>query len=255
VFARQVTGRHYRDFLKARVARIYPLHLTVLLLFVATAIAERAAVYAYSGSVGPIPLVGERSLGGFFANLLMLQGIWARELSWNDPAWSISLEFLAYLVFPLLFPWLWRAAPIVKAGTGGLLLIVLGLLAYSTGGDFNQWNGIGAIMRCLPEFLIGALLYSAYREQLLGSVLAIRHRAADRNTIGLRLASRCRPGFQHRPVVCSAAPNRCRESGSARPAAECAALSLVRQCLLLPLSHSLVRAVHHDRGDAGSSRN
>ena len=75
-------------------------------------------------------------------------------------------------MFPLLFPWLWRAAPIIKAGTGGLLLIVLGLLAYSTGGDFNQWNGIGAIMRCLPEFLIGALLYSAYREQLLGSVLA-----------------------------------------------------------------------------------
>ena len=138
----------------------------------ATAIAERAAVYAYSGSVGPIRLVGERSLGGFFANLLMLQGIWARELSWNDPSWSISLEFLAYLVFPLLFPWLWRAAPIVKAGTGGLLLIVLGLLAYSSGGDFNQWNGIGAIMRCLPEFLIGALLYSAYRGQLLGSVLA-----------------------------------------------------------------------------------
>ena len=172
VFAQQVTGQHYRDFLKARVARIYPLHLTVLLLFVTTAVAERAAVYAYGGSFAPIPLVGERSLGGFFANVLMLQGIWARELSWNDPAWSISLEFLAYLLFPLLFPWLWRAAPVAKAGAAGILLIVLGLLAYNTGGDFNQWNGIGAIMRCLPEFLIGALLYCAYRDQLLGSVLA-----------------------------------------------------------------------------------
>jgi peptidoglycan/LPS O-acetylase OafA/YrhL len=45
VFARRVIGRHYRDFLKARVARIYPLHLTVLLLFVATALAEGAAGY------------------------------------------------------------------------------------------------------------------------------------------------------------------------------------------------------------------
>jgi peptidoglycan/LPS O-acetylase OafA/YrhL len=79
-------------------------------------LAELAAVYAYGGSVGPITLVGERSIGGFFANLLMLQGIWARELSWNDPAWSISLEFLAYLLFPLLFSWLWRAAPATKAG-------------------------------------------------------------------------------------------------------------------------------------------
>jgi peptidoglycan/LPS O-acetylase OafA/YrhL len=171
-FARQVTGRHYRDFLKARVARIYPLHLTVLLLFVMTALGERAAVYANGGSFGPIRLVGERSLGGFFANLLMLQGIWARELSWNDPAWSISLEFLAYFLFPLLFSWLWRAAPTAKAGIAGLLVLVLGSLAYSTGDDFNQWNGVSAILRCLPEFLIGALLYSAHRGQVLGSLLA-----------------------------------------------------------------------------------
>jgi peptidoglycan/LPS O-acetylase OafA/YrhL len=171
-FAHRVTGQRYRDFLKARVARIYPLHLTVLLLFVATAVGERAVAFAHGGSLGPIPLVGERSLGAFFANLLMLQGIWARELSWNDPAWSISLELLAYLLFPLLFPWLWRAAPAAKASAGGLFLIVLGWLAYSTGDDFNQWNGIGAILRCLPEFLIGALLYSTYRSRVLAPVLA-----------------------------------------------------------------------------------
>src|SRR5438270_9371433 len=45
-FARRVTSRHYRDFLKARVARIYPLHITVLLLFVATWNVECAAYYA-----------------------------------------------------------------------------------------------------------------------------------------------------------------------------------------------------------------
>jgi len=39
-FALRVTGRRYRDFLKARIARIYPLHLTVLLLFVVTALGE-----------------------------------------------------------------------------------------------------------------------------------------------------------------------------------------------------------------------
>src|SRR5204863_195156 len=77
-FAHRVTGRCYRDFLKARVARIYPLHITVLLLFVATATVERAASYALKGSFEPIPLIGERSLGGFFANVVMLQGLWAR---------------------------------------------------------------------------------------------------------------------------------------------------------------------------------
>jgi peptidoglycan/LPS O-acetylase OafA/YrhL len=171
-FARRVTGRGYRDFLKARVARIYPLHITVLLLFVATATAERAASYALEGSFEPIPLLGERSVGGFFANLVMLQGLWARELSWNDPAWSISLEFLAYLLFPLLFPVLWRAGPAAKAGLGGLLLVALGWLAYRTGGYFNQWNGTYAILRCLPEFLAGMLLYSFYQNGIFASVLA-----------------------------------------------------------------------------------
>ena len=141
-------------------------------MFVATATAERAASYALRGSFEPIPLLGERSLGGFFANLVMLQGLWARELSWNDPAWSISLEFLAYLLFPLLFPVLWRAGPVAKAGLGGLLVVALGWLAYRTGGYFNQWNGTYAILRCLPEFLAGMLLYSTYQSGILASVLA-----------------------------------------------------------------------------------
>jgi peptidoglycan/LPS O-acetylase OafA/YrhL len=171
-FAGRVTGRRYRDFLKARVARIYPLHITVLLLFVATATAERAASYALRGSFEPIPLLGERSIGGFIANIVMLQGLWARELSWNDPSWSISLEFLAYLLFPLLFPVLWRAGPAAKAGLGAMPLVALGLLAYRTGGYFNQWNGTYAILRCLPEFLAGMLLYSGYQNGIFASVLA-----------------------------------------------------------------------------------
>jgi peptidoglycan/LPS O-acetylase OafA/YrhL len=171
-FARRVTGRRYWDFLKARVARVYPLHLTVLLIFVAIAIAVRAGTYVLKGSFDPIPLVGERSLSGFFANLVMLQGLWARQLSWNDPAWSISLEFLAYLVFPLLFPVLWRPGPVGKAGIGGLLMAVLTWLAYRTGDYFNQWNGTYAILRCLPEFLAGSLLYSVYQNRVLASALA-----------------------------------------------------------------------------------
>jgi peptidoglycan/LPS O-acetylase OafA/YrhL len=171
-FAQRLTGRRYSDFLKARVARIYPLHITVLLLFVAAATAERAASYALRGSFEPIPLLGERSLGGFLANLVLLQGLWARELSWNDPSWSISLEFLAYLLFPLFFPVFWRAGPATKAGIGGLLLVALGWLAYRTGDYFNQWNGTYAILRCLPEFLAGMLLYSGYQSGVFASLLA-----------------------------------------------------------------------------------
>src|SRR5690348_14024640 len=101
-FARRVTVWRYRDFLKARVARIYPLHIAVLLLFVAAAIAERAATYALNGSIEPIPLIGERSLGGLLANLVMLPstsstGLCCSSLSrWHDcPLGSISPSCLS----------------------------------------------------------------------------------------------------------------------------------------------------------------
>ncbi len=50
--------------------------------------------------------------------------------------------------------------------------MALGWLAYRTGGYFNQWNGTYAILRCLPEFLAGMLLYSGYQSSIFASVLA-----------------------------------------------------------------------------------
>ena len=249
-FARRVTGRRYRDFLKARVARIYPLHITVLLMFVATASAERAASYALRGSFEPIPLLGERSLGGFIANLVMLQGLWARELSWNDPAWSISLEFLAYFLFPLLFPVLWRAGPAAKAGFGGLLVVALGWLAYRTGGYFNQWNGTYAILRCLPEFLAGMLLYSVYQSGNFASVLASDAALAAIALLLAALLHLAAPDLAIIPLFPLLILAAVRNTGRLVAAAEFSAANVAGRHLLFPLPAALVRAVRRDRNRA-----
>ena len=80
-FAKECTARRYSDFLKARIARIYPLHLVMLMVFLAAVALERAAIFFAGGSIEPVPLTGERSVAGLFANLAMLQGLWARGLS------------------------------------------------------------------------------------------------------------------------------------------------------------------------------
>src|ERR1700731_1601781 len=66
-FAQRVTGRRSRAFLKARVAPISPLHITVFWLCAPSGSAERAAGFARGARLEPIPLLGERSLGGFIA--------------------------------------------------------------------------------------------------------------------------------------------------------------------------------------------
>lgn len=170
-FASKCTERDYCDFLKARIARIYPLHFIMLMVFLAAVGLETAAVSFAGGGVGPVPLTGERSVAGVFANLAMLQGLWAQGLSWNNPAWSISLEFIAYLLFPLLFPLLWRS-PRGKATAGLLAFLALVGLAWHTGDDFNQWNGLPAIMRCLPEFFLGVLVYNIYYQGWFARLLA-----------------------------------------------------------------------------------
>ncbi len=260
-FARRVTAWRYRNFLKARVARLYPLHVAMLLLFAATAMAERAAAYALNGSFDPIPLVGERSLSGFFANLVMLQGLWARQLSWNDPAWSISLEFLAYLLFPLLFPVLWRARRVGKAGIGCLLLAVLGWLAYCTGDYFNQWNGPYAILRCLTEFLVGSLLYSVYQSGQRLSKRPVRPAAGERRRIaggsGAAGSAAAHRGARsrHHHAVPPPHIDRCPQHRLLRAAAQFKVAPLAGRYLVFSLPPSLVCPLPRHRSRAATSRN
>jgi peptidoglycan/LPS O-acetylase OafA/YrhL len=80
-------------FLGLRLARLYPVHLAMLasvgVLVVGAAVIGRSPGEAY----------GLRSLA---AQLLLVQAwVPGMALTWNYPAWSISSEWFAYLLFPL----------------------------------------------------------------------------------------------------------------------------------------------------------
>jgi peptidoglycan/LPS O-acetylase OafA/YrhL len=157
-------GQHYRGFPVARIARLYPLHVFVLALFVATAAASQLMTGIATGSLESMPLTGPRSLGAIVANIFMLQGLSAGQLSWNYPAWSISVEFIAYLALPFALPAIARAPDAVRLVLGAILFAVLAWLAALTKGDLDQWDGPITLVRCMPEFLVGTLLYFAFRD-------------------------------------------------------------------------------------------
>ena len=95
----QFNGAKIREFLAFRLARIYPLHFFMLMLFVVC-----IEGLAYATGVKPNEPI-RFSMYGFLQHLFLIQGWGTSLLSWNYPSWSISSEWAAYLGAPCLF-WL-----------------------------------------------------------------------------------------------------------------------------------------------------
>lgn len=101
-YDRMAAGRtDTRRFLIARLIRIYPLHLFMLLVMLGAEF-FKLALEVYTGAdVGAFS--EKNSIASFFANLFLVQ-TWGlgMDLTWNSPAWSISVEWFCYLLFPLV---------------------------------------------------------------------------------------------------------------------------------------------------------
>ena len=140
-------------FLARRIARIWPLHLFMLAGAVAFVLTVAAAGRPASDHYpwGELPL-----------HLALMQN-WGLTgaLTWNDPAWSISCEFAAYLLFPLLA----AAANWRRFGTTALCVLLLLLASClcsiiwaggetSLGADIPRFG----LPRALIEFTMGTIV-------------------------------------------------------------------------------------------------
>jgi peptidoglycan/LPS O-acetylase OafA/YrhL len=153
----------YLKFLETRLARLYPLHLAMLLLILAMVITLRwlAARGGYV-SIYDEPYHPVCTVATFVANLFLVQA-WNLfpYLSWNGAAWFVSVEFLLCLLFPIYLA-------VSRGGwKTGLLLIALGavaliVLAQSPHGlDITFHNGI---WRGMAGFAVGVGMAMLHRE-------------------------------------------------------------------------------------------
>ncbi|MGH6989525.1 MAG: acyltransferase family protein [Stellaceae bacterium] len=141
--------RGYWSFLKARLARIYPVHLVVLALL--------------------LPAFGRSGFGlhGLLASLFLMQSPWYHRC-WNFVSWSISAEWHAYLVFPFIAVLLRprsKAALIALLCACGVGIVVFQYAAPKANVTDTPW----ILWRLLPEFVAGMVLYRIRAARLIGS--------------------------------------------------------------------------------------
>jgi peptidoglycan/LPS O-acetylase OafA/YrhL len=149
------------DFFKNRFARIYPVYLLSLLLLLFWAILVKWSI----------------DYKGLFLNLFVIQAwIPGKAMSFNYPAWSLSIEFFFYFLFPFVFNYIYSKKKIIIYLFPILLIWMISQIisTYLVHSDFNNdtWRNHD-LMYCSPflhlnEFLIGNLAGMIFIKHLIG---------------------------------------------------------------------------------------
>ena len=146
----------FMSFLQNRLARIYPLHLLMFLAFLAIDAAAWAGLY----HPHEVHIYDPAEIA---ANLFLVQAWGATQrLSFNYPSWSISAEWMLYILFPAVAFAMRRGGPAAMFGLAGLAL--LALEALNATGRLGTWTELTyqlGYLRAVPTFLIGAGLCCA----------------------------------------------------------------------------------------------
>ena len=151
---RSSSWRGCADFVRNRFARVWPVHVLTLNLDLAVA--------ALVGTLGVGAGGHRRTVEAYVENLAMVHTWFNDRPSFNAPAWSISSEWFAYLLAPLLFVVVARlrraSSALLLAGLAyAVMLGVFATMALPNGNLEHMFY-----VRIMGEFLAGMLLCLAW---------------------------------------------------------------------------------------------
>lgn len=164
------------DMLLKRVARLWPLHMAAL-AFLVVLEAARAVIVLHGAEVHRAPFTEGREIGAIIENIFLVQS-WGfgQEMSWNYPSWTISTEFVAYLLLAVVC----TAFASVRERCIAIALIgAIGAAAFAWESDWWRTHPRISMMRCLMDFAAGYLTFFIWRagpvirSLALGSALEI----------------------------------------------------------------------------------
>ena len=149
-------------FLWLRLARVWPIYLVTMHLALLWVI--------FTLHVGHVPTEDlSRITAMSYVRQVLLVQLWFEPFfdgsSWDGPAWSISAEWLAYLLFGVLVLAVYRMMRVTSARGLAVLAIVASLppllLLLATGEFYSPWSWLP---RIVMQFTAGALACAAVRK-------------------------------------------------------------------------------------------
>ena len=162
----QWSTRASMHFLWLRLSRVWPIYLVTM--HIADVQSEKDPG---RGDV-PSPDADKLTAISYVRQLFMIQ-LWFEPFfdrtSWDGPAWSISAEWLAYLLFGVLIVVIFRIAAVSRARTLFMLAFFATLpptiLLLGNGVLYTPWSWLP---RIIAQFVAGALACAAVRRLRLG---------------------------------------------------------------------------------------
>jgi peptidoglycan/LPS O-acetylase OafA/YrhL len=137
-----------------RLARIYPLYIFLTLIF-----QLKYELKYLAGS-----WVRDAHTADFIASVLMIQA-WGFGFSYvAGTTWSLSTEFFAYIIFPVVVSFAVFARQVYAWGVFALSVVLLWIVITShlgVGGPMNVLasSSMVPVLRCLAGFLLGLVCY------------------------------------------------------------------------------------------------
>lgn len=142
----------FKNFAIARTFRLMPLHIFMLGIFIMFEFGKTLA-FNYGFNFNNEPFTNSAAVKEIIPNLLLLQ-TWlpfSKDLSWNYPSWSISVEYYMYMIF------------FITLFTNRLKYIVWFLISIiSFLFIANNTDILSSVLRGLSSFFAGALVYILY---------------------------------------------------------------------------------------------
>ena len=147
----------FKLYIEKRFYRLYPLHLTLLLMFLIYYLLRIAFNFSFDSD-------SDYTFIGFLSNVFLLNSVeWHSKISsltWNLPSWSVSAEVISYIIFG-------ASCLIQNKLAQKVLILLMMIVSYKILYDINNSFSIiytynFGFLRGIFGFFLGFFVYQLY---------------------------------------------------------------------------------------------